>query len=277
MKIISLPALNAPLLKQLNHLIDDCDGYAPFFYSADERGPSGLCQYAAFDENQKMTGFLSCLILPSTLPDIQYEAEITALVAPDFRRQGIFSQMLSSLKQSPFPAGTRFICAVPPDFFPRISNEACVSTTPFSTSAAAHRPRFVQSCAYAEFLLKLDASSARALPPEPLLSETAPAYEYYFSADETEYLMYLSGADEPAAVCSLDYQPSFTSLYGVYVDPAHRKKGFGTLLLRHLIQDYFDGCERPMILNVRSINTAALRLYKKCGFIEESRIDYYFV
>lgn len=277
MKIISLPALTAPLLKQLEQLIGECGGYTPFFHTADESGHTGIMQYAAFDCNNVMTGFLSCLILPSDLPDIRYEAEITALVTPQFRRRGIFSRMFSRMKQSVLPSDTHFICAVPPVFFPHRSDTFSALGEHLTQACAAQEPRFVTSRAYTEFLLKLESSSVDHTRPEPFSTGNVPPCECYFTEDETEYLLYLSDEDEPAAVCSLDYQPSFTSLYGVYVEQARRKKGFGTLLLYHLIQDYFDGCALPLILNVRSTNTAALRLYKKCGFIEESRIDYYFL
>jgi ribosomal protein S18 acetylase RimI-like enzyme len=99
-------------------------------------------------------------------------------------------------------------------------------------------------------------------------------YETCFSDDEQDFLLYRGEEDEPCAVCSLDYENGFTNLYGVYVDEDCRGQGIGTLLLTHLIPAYFKNHNLPLILNVRSTNTAAMQLYRHCGFEITSSVEF---
>ena len=99
-------------------------------------------------------------------------------------------------------------------------------------------------------------------------------YETCFSDDEQDFLLYRGEEDEPCAVCSLDYENGFTNLYGVYVDEDCRGQGLGTLLLTHLIPAYFKNHSLPLILNVRSTNTAAMQLYRHCGFEITSSVEF---
>ena len=99
-------------------------------------------------------------------------------------------------------------------------------------------------------------------------------YETCFSDDEQDFLLYRGEEDEPCAVCSLDYENGFTNLYGVYVDEDCRGQGIGTLLLAHLIPAYFKNHNLPLILNVRSTNTAAMQLYRHCGFEITSSVEF---
>ena len=116
--------------------------------------------------------------------------------------------------------------------------------------------------------------------------------EFCFSDDNTAYLMYKDEyADEPCALLNISTETTFSNIYGVWVDESLRSMGVGTVLMQAFLEDYFDGdylsvsdlCDNtadqenafPLILNVRSTNTAACRLYKKCGFTEASHISYY--
>ena len=98
--------------------------------------------------------------------------------------------------------------------------------------------------------------------------------EAAYADDEQEFLLYRGEEDEPCAVCSLDYENGFTNLYGVYVDEDCRGQGIGTLLLAHLIPAYFKNHNLPLILNVRSTNTAAMQLYRHCGFEITSSVEF---
>lgn len=254
MKFLPLPALNAAMQKQLNKLCGACGGYEPFFQTpALEYGP-GLVQAAAF-HGHEMAGFISCLILGQK--DTPPEAEITALVAPAFRRQGIFTALLDRLKATPPLEKIPLVCAVPAELF------------------TTGTPSFVQAHAYAEYLLKCTQPPFDGCPCD--LSPDFAGYESFFSDDGKTYLLYPPAADEPSAVCSLSDQTDFTALSGVFVDEDRRGKGLGTLLMQRLLRDYFKADKRPLVLNVRSTNTAACRLYQKCGFTEVSRMDYYFI
>lgn len=258
MEIVHIPHLSPVRRSQLMLLINACDGYDPFI---EEDGVLPV-QYAAFC-NQQMVGFLSILVT-------EHEAEVTALVAPEFRRRGIFTKMLLKARSNPtFYMNTPLICAVPDTFF-----------------SASDTPGFVSAPAFTELLLKCDKNIASLVSSKIFSinsSKMSAAYTCCFSQDNTEYLMYTASAydsaenEEPVAVCSLDYQPSFCMIYGVFVDLPLRGQGVGTQFMLHLIADYFSLQDLPLLLNVRSTNIPALALYKKCGFAETSHIHYYYI
>jgi ribosomal protein S18 acetylase RimI-like enzyme len=53
---------------------------------------------------------------------------------------------------------------------------------------------------------------------------------------------------------------------GLGVSPRHRQKGIATSLLALSIRDARDRGDRRVIAEVRSDNTAAIRMYQRCGF-----------
>lgn len=296
MIIQQLNSLTGIQLSQLNELINNCEGYEPF-YSQENAAKEGIIQFAAFEtadtvanktlktidttenetteynENYSMIGFISCLMTDIENSDgITDLPELTALVAPALRRQGIFTKMLSELKKS-LRADIQFITAVAKDFAEHFN-------------ASSLNGGF----AYAEYLLTCDHYKGSLLKNNICVNNSSDNncsnnnycddnchYEFYFSDNDENYLMYEGDSDEPIAVCDLNYQPSFTNISGVFVDEALRGKGIGTLFMTNLLKDYFEIYENPLVLNVRSTNTAAVRLYRKCGFTEVSCVDYYYV
>ncbi len=77
------------------------------------------------------------------------------------------------------------------------------------------------------------------------------------------------GLLEPAAtIAALAHVRTLT----IVVHPGHTGQGIGTVLLRALLDwaRAHNGVER-VELRVRASNEAAIHLYKKCGFSEESR------
>jgi GNAT superfamily N-acetyltransferase len=191
-----------------------------------------------------MTGFLSYVC---TENGKNKEIEVTALVHPLYRGCGIFKALLSELKKYEKRAA-------------------------YIVQAENGTHSIYKGYAYSEYLMKH--KSGRIADG---FAEISDDYETCFSDDYKDFLLYRGDEDEPCAVCSLDYNDSFTSLYGVYVDEEIRKKGVGTRLIKELLAGYFKENTKPLVLNVRSTNTAAVKLYQKCGFTIESKEDYFYL
>lgn len=221
--------------------------------------------YFAVFSDEKRTHCIGLLTFLISENEAFTEAEVAAFVLPDFRRQGIFTTL--------YQAAYRKIKAQYPD---------CMLTGIF--------PDFLKKCAlyggtaYTEYLMMLTVENAglSALDSYTAIADILPDsaagsdsfYEACFSDDEQDFLLYRGEEDEPCAVCSLDYENGFTNLYGVYVDEDCRGQGLGTLLLSRLIPAYFKKCSLPLILNVRSTNTAAMQLYRHCGFEITSSVEF---
>lgn len=250
--IETLYHLNNTMKKQLDTLISKCDNYLPF--TEDEENSRYIL--AMDEKTSELFGFLSAWSVDDN------SCEITAIVDPDKRKSGIFTTMLHTLKALPEfnstsdSMQTTFIGCLPDELIHSSLNQGLVST---------------------EYLLGLDHApdfDYNPLDHTPLDQDQNGPYEYYFSDDDEAYLMY-SSEPEPIAVCSLDYQNSFTNVYEVFVDEDLRGQGIGFLFMKHLILDYFETQSEPLILQVSSLNPAAYHLYQKCGFTERSHISYY--
>lgn len=64
-------------------------------------------------------------------------------------------------------------------------------------------------------------------------------------------------------------------IYGLGVLPEYRGKGFGRAILVMAIEKLREANASKIMLQVAAENNNALRLYKSCGFIETSTMDYY--
>lgn len=248
--ILQTTTLNTTYQNQLHELIASSNSYEPFL---DCNTP----YFLAFSKQTPtvLIGFLSFIISEGIN---RTEVEITALVSPKFRRQGIFHALFQTAKKTILSMINPYssIIAALPSFL--INSSIC------------------KGFAYSEYLMKLEKKDGlRPFICEYINTRNFTAYESFFSDEEDEFLLYRKDADEPCAVCSLEYSESFTNLYGVYVDEDCRRQGIGTLLMHNLIQEYFAENDLPLILNVRSTNTGAVKLYKKCGFTVESHVDFY--
>lgn len=247
-KIIQTNQLDTLCAAQLESLMAQCGSYEPFT-------DCGTPYFLAFAETDctHLIGFLSFVINAN---GCHAEAEITALVAPDFRRQGVFRALLCAARKviEPLIGKNGHLLGV----FPKALLQSSLS----------------MGIAYSEYLFLLTAPNAAANAAAPSVCFS---YETYFSDNREDFLLYKGSDDEPCAVCSLDYGNTYTNIYGVYVDEGCRGQGIGTLLMKHLIQEYFLENTLPLLLNVRSTNTAAVKLYQNCGFQMESSVDFYYL
>lgn len=250
--IIQTHTLTTAYEDQLQQLISLSEAYEPFI-------DCSTPYFLAFEKQNPtiLIGFLSFAISEYST---KTEVEVTALVSPKFRRQGIFYALFKAAKET-IPSLIKskvYMIAALPAFLTKSS--------------------ICKSFAYSEYLMKLDKITAAKRSLSEFVSiQNAAVYEGFFSDEEDEFLLYKEGCEEPCAVCSLDYNHSFTSIYGVYVDKDCRRQGIGTLFLQNLIQEYFAENDLPLILNVRSTNSGAVKLYQKCGFRVESQVDFFYL
>lgn len=267
--------------EKLALLIDKCHGYEPFYlteneitdfdnYDAndeleyfDDYSPNELRQLAAYDDNGDMAGFISficdkdfncCTVsdnkdnyyndlsngMPKDLP------ELTSLVAPKYRHQGIFSEMFSKIKEA-------------------------TGINAFIVSG-----NLPKKPAFSEYLMKLTDNEYNKCHDSSYDADTG--YSFYFEEHDSVYAMYSENASpEETAYCCISSQPSFTVISSVYVDEKMRGRGLGSIFMKHFITDYFSKYAKPLVLNVRSINVPALRLYENCGFKIVETVKYYVI
>lgn len=76
-------------------------------------------------------------------------------------------------------------------------------------------------------------------------------------------------------VTSMENSTHLGSIYGLGVLPAYRSKGYGREILLGAIQRLKEADCQEINLQVLVKNKNALNLYKSCGFVETSVMDYY--
>lgn len=64
-------------------------------------------------------------------------------------------------------------------------------------------------------------------------------------------------------------------IYGLGVLPQHRRKGYAREMLKFAVNTLIEDGAKEVMLQVDSENPNALNLYKSCGFVETSIMDYY--
>lgn len=64
-------------------------------------------------------------------------------------------------------------------------------------------------------------------------------------------------------------------IYGLGVLPKHRRKGYAREMLKFAVNTLIEDGAKEVMLQVDSENPNALNLYKSCGFVETSVMDYY--
>jgi GNAT superfamily N-acetyltransferase len=236
-------------LNDLKQLINSCGGYEPFYCGIDTESSdecSAVFQAAAYSD-EKMIGFASCCF-----------NELTALVLPEYRRRRVFTCLFENIKKQ-LNSGHADDSS---------KNTLCFSAPDFIQSLVKSHPEI--SFSHSEYLMECSSNSVSDFP------QYFPDAISDFSDDGCDYLMYLNASDdEPCAVCSLDYQPSHTMLYNVFVDENLRGKKAGTFLLSNLIRDYFSQNTNPLLVQVSSTNIPAFKLYKNTGFNIIEQVDYF--
>ena len=275
MKYKIIERLSQKDYKDLTNLIELCDGYEPFYLtdtcpSSDEEyceyTPHELYQLAAYDDSDNMIGFISFIYIedfncPEVLgnkddyyKDLRFGfpkdlPELTALVAPNYRHRGIFSEMFDSIKSA-------------------------TGMNDFIISGNLNKEP-----AFLEHLMKLTYEEYRTYISEECFDTP---YNFSFAEDESCYFMYdaiLSSETTCGHIahCYLSHEPSFTVISGVYVDEHLRGRGLGSIFMKNFIHDYFTKCKKPLILNVRNINIPAISIYQNCGFEVTETVKYYMI
>ncbi|CAH2213520.1 GNAT family N-acetyltransferase [Tepidibacter aestuarii] len=110
-------------------------------------------------------------------------------------------------------------------------------------------------------------------------SETIIPNEYMILPEEEEkngMTIYIAEKDQQIiGKANLQLIAGIGGIYGLGVLPEHRGKGFGRAILIMAIEKLKKLNANEVMLQVAAENSKALNLYKSCGFIETSTMDYY--
>lgn len=208
--------------------------------------------------------------------------EVTAAVAPAFRRQGIFKALLHAAVEEARRRGATELLGV--SYRLSVSGAAAVQalglpyvSSEYSMEAdAASLPVLQNGLVTLETVTVADAAALAQMltttfegkhyPVDALAARLRePNARYFFAEVEGTRIGQIGTAEAEG----------FVYIRGVGVLPEHRRRGYGRQLLAALLVRLLAEGHTQFMLDVATENPSALSIYKACGFRETTIYDYY--
>ncbi|MGT2743183.1 GNAT family N-acetyltransferase [Streptococcus plurextorum] len=98
------------------------------------------------------------------------------------------------------------------------------------------------------------------------------AREAIADTDSLLYLLENSGA--VIGSCTVDISTDVNYLYGLAIAPDHQQKGYGTYLVKSVVNDLIRKNDKPFQIAVEDDNHVAKRLYENIGFTKQTQVVY---
>ncbi len=228
-------------------------------------------------QNGQLVGYLPLFVFNPT------EAELSGMVHPDYRRQGVFTQLLHVAKKEAIPRALQAF------FF--IVEHTSQSGQAFVAAQHAHyhhseykmvlglSPAVEAYTPLLEFRrATIDEGSMLAHMTAVAFNLNEPGIDWYTpqsmqSSHQGFYVALLNGIYVGKVDVSFGAKEAL--IYGFGVLPKHQRRGYGKQILMRTIQEILAHGPQQITLEVAVENQHALGLYHACGFYETSRYDYY--
>jgi ribosomal protein S18 acetylase RimI-like enzyme len=269
-----LTAADLVEIEHLAHICNTCEGLdIKLNWSMLRSRSSAEMNDLFYYQQGRLVGYLAIYVFNS------HEAEISGMVHPDYRRQGIFSMLLRQASEECRWRGVK-------KFFLIVEQNAR-SGLAFVTALSAHYHHSEYRMVLSElrtstsFAPNLEFRPARPDERAILAHITATAFEidedvasYDFGdSSRRSYVALLNDVYIGKIEVWFDEQEAF--IYGFGVLPEYQHKGYGRQMLVRAVQEVYAMGLRDVALEVEVKNESALALYHSCGFHEISRYDYY--
>lgn len=211
------------------------------------------------------------------------EAEIGAMVHPDYRRRGVFSRLLQEARSEVARRGIPDILLVVEAASK--SGQAFITSLPVRYDHSEYKMELQGEPVQNVFHQRLHFREAQAGDVRDLAHITALAFDipeeevqWYTSErlqtpDRHFYVGEVDGKVIGKLDVNLDEQTGF--IYGFGVLPEYRGQGYGREILARTIQEIKNTGRRKIVLEVATDNPHALGLYHSCGFRETGSYEYY--
>lgn len=232
--------------------------------------------------------------------------EVNGMVQPEYRRQGVFktlselvmaewkrrgsgSMLLLSDRKS--NSGQKFIKGtgaqykhseyemyLKKDYLELPQRQLCGITFRKATNADAHEIAR-QNAIYFNDEFQDFKNTPKDNEPDIISTEAVIPNEGMILPEEEEkrgMTIYLAEKDQQIiGKVHLQLTSRIGGIYGLGVLPEYRGKGFGRAILTMAIEKLKEMNASEVMLQVAAENSNALNLYKSCGFMETSTMDYY--
>ena len=230
-------------------------------------------------EDKHLVGFLALYQFNSD------EAEISGMVHPEFRRRGIFTQLVRVAEALCREAGIGRLLFI----VDHHSGSGKVFVEALQTQQIEmyeHKMTLDKLILPGAFETELVFRQAQ--PDEVLVLQRLMAVAFDLSEEDAADWYKAENLEAPDAryylallndvyIGKIDVSLSEYEalIYNFGILPQYRGRGFGRQMLARTIQELLATGQQRITLEVETANKNALGLYKSCGFKESSRYDYY--
>lgn len=274
-KLVSARGLSAQELEDIARLEAICCRKDPLTMKLnwdmlETRSTDEINDFLHYDGDE-LIGFLGLYGLGS-------EIEITGMVHPDSRRQGIFTKLFQAARQ---------------EFQTRNCSKVLLVTERSSESGTGFVKHVGSRYAFSEYRMRFAEKAVPDFPQQGItlrkvgqtdLPELRQLHsecfdlpedgdEYTPAAYDSLYIAELEGESIGKIGVSIEGQNSY--IFGFGIRPERRGHGYGREVLSRVLQELLSQRRTPAILEVAVENETALSLYRSCGFREMTVYDYY--
>lgn len=213
--------------------------------------------------------------------------ELAILVDPDYRRQGIARALCRSFEKEtasyPIESVTfqteRIFLENHPDF---AGNWGLVEDEETETWLGKdRRPYLLATISNLEVLLadssyqdQISQFKFQAFSEEHESREVVDRYVAKALKDPESRLYILLKNGQVIGTCTVDLSSNTNYLYGLAIAELERGQGYGTYLVKNLINQLIEQNEKPFQIAVEDRNLGAKRLYEKIGFVRQTQVVY---
>ena len=215
------------------------------------------------------------------------DVEVTILVHPNHRRQGIARALFTSFEKettsSPIRSVTfqteRIFLDRHPDF---VNNWGLVKDEETETWLGKdRRPYQLAKLSNLEVLLadssyqnQISQLKFQAFSEEHESREVVDRYvaEALKNPESRLYILLKDG--QVIGTCTVDLSSNTNYLYGLAIDELERGQGYGSYLAKSLVNQLIEQNDKEFQIAVEDSNVGAKRLYEKIGFVKQTQVVY---
>lgn len=215
------------------------------------------------------------------------DVEVTILVHPDHRHQGIASALFTSFEKetASFPIRSvtfqteRIFLECHPDF---VSNWGLVEDEetetwlgkdrrPYQLAKLSNLEVLLADSSYQEQITQL---KFQAFSEEHESREVVYRYVAEALKDPESRLYILLKDGQVIGTCTVDLSTNTNYFYGLAISEPERGKGYGSYLAKSLVNQLIEQNDKEFQIAVEDSNVGAKRLYEKIGFVKQTQVVY---
>ncbi|GEM_PF-4857340 len=279
--LTSLPSLN-PIF-ELARRCEAADGHQPKIYW-------NLVEARRYDA--RALDYMYCSSpshppLPIGFLSVYYfqdGVEITAMVDPDFRHQGIFSQLMQKaldVLRLYQVVSYLVVCNAKAEDFnaqcakrgAKLHHSEIEMQGPRSLSSAPKQPIVLRPASKADIDILVDLHQASF--PGPSLANIRERINTMLSEANRRTWIAEDQHGKPIGKLHMREDINAIFLHDLGIIPALRQQGYGCSLVHYWYQQYSFPTNKPILIDVLGDNQAALRLYTSCGFTITNQYNFW--